>query len=143
MSKENVEMVRRCYRVFERRDWSAIPDLFDPEVEIDLSRNVFNPHVYRGHAGVERWVNERVASLVDDVWSDFRIAPAELIDAGNQVVARTRLHGKGKGSGVEVNMQLFSVWTLRDSKVVRMAGGYRDRSEALEAVGLSEQDAQA
>jgi hypothetical protein len=38
-------------------------------------------------------------------------------------------------------MKIFQVWTLRGSKVVRMVGGYRDRNEALEAVGLSEQGA--
>jgi ketosteroid isomerase-like protein len=37
---------------------------------------------------------------------------------------------------------LFQVWTLRDGKVVEMRM-FMDRVEALEAVGLSEQDAHA
>jgi hypothetical protein len=36
-------------------------------------------------------------------------------------------------------MQLFNIWTLRDSKVVRLVGGYRDRSEAVADAGLPEQ----
>ncbi len=35
-------------------------------------------------------------------------------------------------------MRLFNVWQLRDGEVVRMIGGYRERSDALEAAGLSE-----
>jgi hypothetical protein len=35
-------------------------------------------------------------------------------------------------------MHLFNVWELRDGKVVRYEGGYRDRDEALKAAGLSE-----
>ena len=35
-------------------------------------------------------------------------------------------------------MQLFQVITLRDGRVLRMTGGYRDRAEALEAAGLKE-----
>jgi hypothetical protein len=35
-------------------------------------------------------------------------------------------------------MHLFAVWTLRDGKVKRMVGGYRNRSEALEAAGVRE-----
>jgi hypothetical protein len=35
-------------------------------------------------------------------------------------------------------MRLFNVWQLRGGKVVRMTGGYRKRSDALLAAGLSE-----
>jgi hypothetical protein len=34
-------------------------------------------------------------------------------------------------------MRLFNIRTLRDGKVLRIAGGYRDRAEVLEAAGLS------
>ena len=126
-------MVRRCYALWEQRDWSAIPELFDPDVEIDLSRNIFNPDVYHGHVGVERYVQ-----VVEEVWADFRVVPAEFIDAGEQVVTAVTVQGRGTGSGVEVKMDLFNIWTIRDSKVVRIVGGYRDRAQALEAAGLSE-----
>ena len=138
MSQENVEIVRRCYEALDRRDWSVLTDLVDPECETDLSRNIFNPEVYRGFAGIERWL-----SGVDDIWDDFHAMPTELIDAGNDVVAAVTVRGKGKESGVEVEMNIFGVWTLRGSKVVRVMGGLRDRSEAFRAVGLSEQDAHA
>jgi len=134
MTQANVEIVRRCYGLWESRDWPAIPEIFDPDIEIDLSRNVFNPGVYRGHAGVETFVR-----AVEEVWEDFHIVPAEFIDAGDNVVTGITIRGKGKSSGVDATMRLFNVWTLRDSKVVRIVGGYRDRSEALEAAGASEQ----
>jgi uncharacterized protein len=132
MSQENVEIVRRCLEFWIKRDWSAALDLLDPTVEFDLSRNVFNPAVYRGTSGIEQMV-----SVVDDTWDEFRADADEFIDAGDQVVAAITITGKGPGSGVEVSMQLFHVWTLRRSKVVRMVS-YRDRPEALEAAGLSE-----
>ena len=138
MSQENVKIVRRLQDAMNRRDWSTILELFDPNIEVDLSRNVFNPGIYRGHSGLERW-----AAVVEDVWEDFQGVFEELIETGDKVVTATSLRGKGRKSGVEVEMRLFSIWTLRDSRVVRLAGGYRDRSEALEAVGLSEQDAHA
>jgi hypothetical protein len=81
-------------------------------------------------------------SVVDDAWDDFRADADEFVDAGNQVIAALTVKGKGPGSGIEVSMQLFQVWTLRDSKVVRIVGGYRDSRETLEAAGLSGQDAQ-
>jgi ketosteroid isomerase-like protein len=126
----SAEIVRRIYALWESREWSAIPDFFEPDIEIDLSRNVFNADVYRGHAGIERYLKS-----VDEVWEEFRIVPEEFIDAGDHVVTRVTIRGKGKGSGVEVTMQLFNIWTFRESKVVRIVGGYRDRSEALAAAG--------
>ncbi len=131
MSRENVEIVRRCIEGFNRRDVAQVLEFLDPDVELDLSRNVFNPHIYRGHAEVERW-----RSVVEEVWDDFHGVPEELIDAGDKVVTAVTMRGKGKESGAEVDMQVFQVWTLRDSKVVRLVGGYRDRSEALAAAEL-------
>jgi ketosteroid isomerase-like protein len=138
MSRENVETVRRWAESLDRREFPQVFEMLDPDVEIDLSRNVFNPDVYHGHSGVERW-----RDVIDEVWDDFRAMLDELIDAGDDVVTAATIQGKGKESGVDVRMQVFQIWTLRDSKAVRLVGGYRDRSEALEAVGLSEQDAHA
>ena len=138
MSQENVEMVRRIYELWARRELAAIPDFFDPQVEVDLSRNVFNPDVYHGHAGIER-----VIQGLEDMWDDFGIVPTEILDAGEKVLATVTIRGTGKESGVHVAMQVMNIWTIRDAKIVRVEGGYRDRAEALEAVGLSEQDAHA
>jgi ketosteroid isomerase-like protein len=138
MSQENVKVVKRCMRFWYDRDWSPAPELFDPDVEFDLSRNVFNPDIYRGISDLQRLV-----SAVDEAWDDFRIDTDAVIDAGDNVVTAVTVKGKGPGSGVDVSMRIFQVWTLRDSKVVRVVGGYRDRAEALEAAGLSEQDAHA
>jgi hypothetical protein len=35
-------------------------------------------------------------------------------------------------------MRTFGVFTVRNGRLVRYVGGYRDRGEALEAAGLSE-----
>lgn len=59
----------------------------------------------------------------------------ELADFGEHVLARTRHHGRGKGSGVQVEHRIFQLWTLRAGKVVR-ARMYYDEAEAREALGL-------
>jgi ketosteroid isomerase-like protein len=133
MSQENVETVRRCVELFNRRDVAEVLELLDPDIELDLSRNIFNPDIYHGHDGIERWRN-----AVEDVWDDFHGTVEDIIDSDDKVVGAFTMGGKGKESGVEVKMQIFSIWSFRDSKVVRIVGGYRDRSEVLEAAGLSE-----
>jgi ketosteroid isomerase-like protein len=133
MSQENVEVVRRAIGFWIERDFSQIPELLDPEVVIDLSRNVFNPAVYRGYDGVKRYVE-----AVDEIWDKFEAQLEEVIDAGDAVVTATRISGVGRGSGVQAEMQLFQVVTVRDGRVLHITGGYRDRNEALEAAGLQE-----
>ena len=50
----------------------------------------------------------------------------------------SREAGRGKGSGVEVQTHLTAhLWTLKDGKAVQMQS-YWERSDALEAAGLSE-----
>jgi ketosteroid isomerase-like protein len=131
MSQENVEIVRRAAEFWANRDLSRMTEIMDPEVVLDLSRNVFNPDVYRGYEGVRRW-----AEAVDEMWDEFDAKIEEVIDAGDQVLSAARIAGKGRGSGVEVSMRTFGVWTVRNGRILRYAGGYRDRDEALQAAGL-------
>jgi len=49
MSQENVEVVRRAWEAFTRRDNEAVFRLYDPEVEI---HDVFYDRVYQGLDGV-------------------------------------------------------------------------------------------
>ena len=132
MSQKNVEMVRRCYEFWARRDYSMLPEVFDPDVVLDLSRNVFNPDVYRGHDGLRRYVQ-----VVDEMWEDFDARPTAMIEVGDRIVTGSRISGRGRGSGVEVGMELFNVWTFRDGRVLEIVGGYREQAEALEAAGAA------
>jgi ketosteroid isomerase-like protein len=70
-------------------------------------------------------------------WDEYQFELRELIDAGDHVLAVGWHRGRGKGSGVEVSEEIFSVWTLHIGEVVRQRM-FRDRIQALEAAGLSE-----
>ena len=47
-----------------------------------------------------------------------------------------RFTGHGAASGIPLEMELAHVYTVRDGRAARVVE-YRDRNEALEAVGLS------
>jgi ketosteroid isomerase-like protein len=138
MSQENVEIVRNLYRAWDAGDRDAVVHFADPEVVVDATRRVFNPATYVGVEGVRQWWTD-----MDEIWQEFRTENLEFIDAGDRVVVSGRLVGKGKASGVEVEQPIATVWTLRAGRVVRWEMGYNGPREALEAVGLSEQDAHA
>ena len=129
MSQENVEVVRRAWEAFTRRDNEAVLRLDDPEVEI---YDVFYDRTYRGPDGVRDYFREWV-SIFDALGSEVE----EWIDAGDDVVAVHRSRGRGKRSGVPVEQRESHVWTLRDGKLRRLRI-YRSKSDALKAVGLEE-----
>ncbi len=137
MSQENVEIVRALVAFRERGragDSRLTPaDLLAPDFEIDMSRRVFNPAVYRGLEGLARLNNE-----IRDVWEEFRVVPEQFIDAGDRVVVLETSHARGRGSGVELDTRTYAtIWTLRDGRVTRVEVGL-DPGEALKAVGLAE-----
>jgi ketosteroid isomerase-like protein len=131
MSQENVEIVTRCCEAFDRGDYETALNALAPNVEYDLS-HFPDGRVYRGHEGVREafriWMG---------TWEDYRQERRGLIDAGEEVVVPTLEHGRGKGSGVELDRQTVGVWTMRDGKAVRIRF-YTTVAEALEAVELSE-----
>jgi ketosteroid isomerase-like protein len=72
-----------------------------------------------------------------DPWESYRTEIEDVIDAGDEVVVLVRDYGRRAGMAVEVSVVGAAVWTVRDGKIAK-AAFYVDRSEALEAVGLSE-----
>jgi ketosteroid isomerase-like protein len=138
MSRENVEIVRRVYDAAAARDAATVLELYDPEVELDPSRLGIAglaggaQDVYRGHDGLRRFFRDW-----HEAWEQVEYDYEVLIDAGEQIIAVVTRHGRGRSSGVEVELPLALVWTLRDSKIVRVVW-FPTRAEALEAVGLRE-----
>ncbi|MCA1837289.1 MAG: nuclear transport factor 2 family protein [Actinobacteria bacterium] len=131
MSRENVEIVRRCVEAWQRRDFGEALSAYDEAVvfEADLPQG---GGVYEGHSGVNRWFAEWIGAF-----TDFWMEPQGYLDKDNCVVMLAREGGRGKGSGVPVARESALVYWLRQGKIVRVRG-YLDPTEALEAAGLSE-----
>ena len=135
MSRENVDVVRAAWEAWERGDMDAVFDTYDPEIVWDQTRHPTAElsAVYRGHDGVRDFFRAWLAPF-----DGYYGRADEFIDAGDAVVASVRQGGRGKESGVEVDMLVWQVYRLRGGLIVEIAP-YGTRAEALEAVGLSEQ----
>ena len=92
--------------------------------------------ICRGHEGMRRWLRGWL-----DAFDEMSVEPLELIPAGDYVVVPTHQRFRSK-AGVHVEQHITQVLRFRGGKVI-YATGYRDKSKALEAVGLSEHDARA
>jgi ketosteroid isomerase-like protein len=137
MSQENVEIVRAFVEAFNARDMEALLELCDPEVEVDWSRSRgLEARVYVGREAVRAFFN-----TFSQTFDRVIVSPDEFIECGEHVVVPNRGHFWGR-DGVKVEARSVLVWTLRKGRVVEHRL-YQERAEALEAVGLSEQDAHA
>jgi ketosteroid isomerase-like protein len=128
MSQENVDAVRSAYDAFLRGDVDQAFATLDPEIIFKPTHEVPVQGRDAVRASLERWRAP---------FEGHEMILEEPIDAGDHVVQPILFRGRGRGSGIEVENRFFQVFTIKDGLAVRWEE-FTDRSEALEAAGLSE-----
>jgi ketosteroid isomerase-like protein len=142
MSQENVDRIRRFHEgTYAHAEWPATRESFLAYLHPDL---VYHPRTDEPDPSprVGRDAYERLIYGFVEALSEITFDISDLIDAGDLVIASTVLHGRGSASGAQVNEPYVFVYKLRDGLIVE-GWEYRTKQEALEAVGLPEQDAHA
>jgi ketosteroid isomerase-like protein len=133
MSQENVESVRRANEALNRGDIEEFLTFYDENVEAeDLMNAPDVPRVVHGIQGFRQMLMAWV-----EAFDEFRAEIVEYIDEGRHVVCVTDYYGKSR-EGPTTHLRVADVFEFRDGKVVQATLSYETRTEALEAVGLSE-----
>jgi ketosteroid isomerase-like protein len=140
MSQENIEVVRRMYRIGEAMNvddlLAALPELIpqiaDPEIEWVEAPNRIDRRTYRGHEGVR----QAMQHWLED-FDEYSYEPREIIDCGDDVLVVAHEEGRGAASGATVAAESYQLFTIRDGKVLRFRG-FADQASALKAAGLRE-----
>ncbi len=144
MSQENVEIIRSVFEPFggvnvAAIDWEieaireAAGQAYSPDVELTTLASGLGTGVdefYSGADGVVRYLREWL-----EPFGEYYIESLEYIDAGDCVLVPSRQWGVGEGSGAKVEIELTTLYELRDGKIVRMHQ-YDTLAEAREAAGL-------
>jgi ketosteroid isomerase-like protein len=127
MSKENVDKTHAFIDAYNRRDFDAAMEFFHPEVE----------WVLPPHQGFDSCRGPDQIRLfwegLDDTFDELRLLRQETVDCGDRVAVRLRHYGLGRGSGLELDTELYhQVTTFRDGMFVRF-DYFTDWTDALEA----------
>ena len=130
--------MRQALDAFYRRDRASWLALCDPEFETVPSDDWPESDPIRGPEAAWDFYVE-----ADEPWEASPYEFVEIFVVGNDiVVGNMRREMRGKVSGVGVEYSYWVVATFRQEKALRIEW-FTDRAKALEAVGLSEQDARA
>jgi ketosteroid isomerase-like protein len=134
VSNENEDLMRQLVLAFNERDTDSLLALTSPDFEFaPYLATLLETTVYRGHAGLGKYFED-----ADAAWEAIEVRLDDFREVDPQIaVVSGVLRGKGKTSGLEVEVPLAWVAEFRAGKAVRLIT-YTSKPEALEAVGLSE-----
>ena len=146
MSQENVEVVRSTFEPFDgvnlaAIDWSAevireaLGRAYSPDIElttlaIPLGLDVSDS--YRGLDGLVEYLRTWL-----EPFSEYHVENLDYVDAGECVLVPSRQWGVGSVSGARVELELTTLYEVRDGRITRVHQ-YDAMNEALEAAGLRE-----
>jgi ketosteroid isomerase-like protein len=133
MAIDHVEIVRRAFDSFNRRELGIAAEAFEPDAEWIAYLAALEEHTYRGREQIEAMWREVLTGF-----PDFRIELIEVVgEREDSIVVKVEFQGMGRTSGADTRTTVFQVVSFREAKVTRVEG-FRDRTEALDAVAAPE-----
>jgi ketosteroid isomerase-like protein len=131
MSNENADLIRRAYEAYASGDLAAMLELVDPDLEwtyLDPALEHPTPQVCHGRHELEQvlrhWTEHGVGVTLDEVAS-----------GGELVMVGVRTPGVGADHGRLGDDRAYSVFTVRDGRIVALRD-CRDREEARRLAGI-------
>jgi ketosteroid isomerase-like protein len=132
MSTESLETLTRTYAAWRAGRPEEALAWLDPEVVWTAIEDAPDAGTYRGPDGVLTYMNDWLQDF-----EDLRVDFEEVIEGEDCIVAVQRGRGRGKTSGVEVDIRYAVVYEFRNRKILRVRE-FRSKELALEAAGLRE-----
>jgi ketosteroid isomerase-like protein len=115
VTQENLDKAREFIEAYNERDFDRATANFDPDIDWVLPEHQASDSAH-GIPGVLRFFKG-----IDETMEELRLVPQEYVDEGDMVATRLRHFGRGRGSGVEIDTELYhQVATFRDGVIVRM-----------------------
>jgi ketosteroid isomerase-like protein len=131
LSNDNVDLVRCSFEAFLGPNPEAALEVFDADVEYDATDRP-DGRVWHGRDAIQRAMIEWTGT-----WRNWSFEVERIVDLGDdRVLALWHESGEGKRSGIHMEQEGASLFTLRDGLIVRWVA-YFGHARALEAAGLT------
>ncbi len=128
--QEIIASLRSTYEALSRGDFDAAIEIADPDIELVT---IGSAVIFRGADQVRAWMEP-------ETMENVAFEPEHFEVAGNSVLVRQIIRGRGVASGINVEMDSWAVWTISEAGLATRIQGFRDDEEdkAREAAGLAE-----
>jgi ketosteroid isomerase-like protein len=131
VASSNVDIVRKAFEAFERRDPELIAEICHKDIifEPQTAQIAAAGEPYRGHAGMRRYLED-----VARVWQELRPAPDTYLEReGGVVVVTGRVYAWGAGRVVD--SPAGWLWRVEDGLLV-YGRIFQTAAGALQAGGI-------
>jgi uncharacterized protein len=112
----NVDIVKRSYEAFARKDMAGVLGDMHSDIEWQQAQGLPHGGVYRGLDEVKRNIFD---PLDEEWWDAFTADPDEFLEAGAEVVVVGRYRGTAKATGKQLDVPFVHIWTLAGGKAIR------------------------
>jgi ketosteroid isomerase-like protein len=129
MTSERIAVAQKLWDAWQRGDIDGMFELIDPDIVSTQFPEQVDVRPYYGHDGVREVMVDWIGT-----WDDYEIKLLDLREVGESVVAKLHQRGRGKGSGVAMEGDVWFVWRMRGGRMVRWQM-FSSEAEALEAAG--------
>jgi limonene-1,2-epoxide hydrolase len=128
--EEIVARLRRGYEAFNRADFDTAIQMAHPEIEF----------IRPGGQSPVKGVEALRAWMEPEVLENQQIEPFEFRIEGDKVLVHQHNRARGVGSGIEMEVDTWSVWTLNKEGFATRLEAFlpHQKAEALEAAGIRE-----
>lgn len=119
--------MQAAFDAYFRDDLPAMLELVDRSVVVTQLPDQPDPQTFHGHEGLVRGMTEWTGG-----WDDYSFEVRGMRDFGDRVLVSGIQRGRGPGSGVQVEADVYFVFTLREGKFVRWQM-FQSEQQALDA----------
>ena len=125
----NVQLVKDLYAAFGRGDVPAVLGAMDEKIDWQEPESL----PFDDQIGPQA-VAENIFGPVTTLLQNFSVTPAEILDAGEVVVAIGAYRGTGADTGKDLDAAFTHVWRIKDGKIAGFRT-YTDTHQWLEVLG--------
>ena len=129
------EALKEAYAAFNRGDFRAFGQIFDPQIEWIELVEFEEGGTYRGHEVVFAHLTKS-----RQMWAEGSCRPERIIVAGDRIVQFVHVHVRLKHETEWREGQVTEVYTFRDGKIIQVRI-FAHRQQALEWAGVNASDA--
>jgi ketosteroid isomerase-like protein len=109
-----IDLLRNAYAALNRGDFDQALAKGNPEFEL-VGSGIEAP--VKGLAAMRQWMEP-------DAFEEQRYEPRQFEVSGNKVLVRQHLFARGAGSGIELDIETWMVWTFDDDGLLLRAQVY-------------------